>query len=59
MLGTKGIAAIRSGLQQLDVSPFWSSVAIGIGILLALELDVLRKFIETRIRVLRARQVNQ
>lgn len=59
LFGALIIATIRSGLQQLDVSPFWSSVAIGIGILLALELDVLRKHIETRIRTLRARQVNQ
>ncbi|MER8751996.1 ABC transporter permease [Mesorhizobium sp. M1050] len=59
LFGALVIATIRSGLQQLDVSPFWSSVAIGIGILLALELDVLRKHIETRIRTLRARQVSQ
>jgi ribose transport system permease protein len=59
LFGALIIATIRSGLQQLDVSPFWSSVAIGIGILMALELDVLRKHIENRIRTLRARQVNQ
>lgn len=59
LFGALIIATIRSGLQQLDVSPFWSPVAIGIGILLALELDVLRKRIEMRIRVLRARQINQ
>ena len=59
LFGALIIATIRSGLQQLDVSPFWSPVAIGIGILLALELDVLRKLIEMRIRVLRARQINQ
>ncbi|MER9020216.1 ABC transporter permease [Mesorhizobium sp. M0898] len=59
LFGALIIATIRSGLQQLDVSPFWSSVAIGVGILLALELDVLRKHIETRIRTLRARQVSQ
>lgn len=58
LFGALIIATIRSGLQQLDVSPFWSSVAIGIGILVALELDVLRKIIETRIRVIRARQIN-
>lgn len=58
LFGALIIATIRSGLQQLDVSPFWSSVAIGIGILVALELDVLRKIIETRIRVMRARQIN-
>ncbi|MER9119121.1 ABC transporter permease [Mesorhizobium sp. M0954] len=59
LFGALIIATIRSGLQQLDVSPFWSSVAIGIGILMALELDVLRKHIETRIRTLRARLVSQ
>lgn len=58
IFGALIIAVIRSGLQQLDVSPFWSSVAIGVGILVALELDVLRKRIETRIRSLRARQAN-
>ena len=59
LFGALIIATIRSGLQQLDVSPFWSPVAIGVGILLALELDVLRKRIEMRIRVIRARQINQ
>jgi len=58
LFGALIIATIRSGLQQLDVSPFWSPVAIGVGILLALELDVLRKRVETRIRVIRARQIN-
>ena len=58
IFGALIIAVIRGGLQQLDVSPFWSSVAIGIGILVALELDVVRKKIETKIRVLRARQAN-
>ena len=58
IFGALIIAVIRGGLQQLDVSPFWSSVAIGIGILVALELDVVRKKVETRIRVLRARQAN-
>ncbi len=59
LFGALIIATIRSGLQQLDVSPFWSPVAIGMGILLALELDVLRKHIETRIRTIRARQLNR
>lgn len=59
LFGALIIATIRGGLQQLDVSPFWSPVAIGIGILLALELDVLRKRVETKIRTLRSRQVNQ
>ena len=59
LFGALIIATIRSGLQQLDVSPFWSSVAIGIGILVALELDVARKKVETRIRVLRARSLTQ
>jgi ribose transport system permease protein len=58
LFGALIIATIRSGLQQLDVSPFWSPVSIGVGILLALELDVFRKRVETRIRVLRARQIN-
>lgn len=59
LFGALIIATIRSGLQQLDVSPFWSSVAIGAGILVALELDVVRRKVETRIRVRRAQQVNQ
>jgi ribose transport system permease protein len=59
IFGALIIAVIRGGLQQLDVSPFWSSVAIGIGILVALQLDVIRKKVETKIRVLRARQANR
>lgn len=58
LFGALIIATIRNGLQQLDVSPFWSPVAIGAGILVALELDVVRKRLETRIRVARARQIN-
>ena len=49
------IAVIRNGLDLLDVSPFWQAIAIGVLVILSLELDVLRGHLERRLRVSHAR----
>jgi ribose transport system permease protein len=55
ILGALIIGAIRNGLNLMNVSPFWEAIAIGVSILLALELDVLRRLVETRLRARAAR----
>ncbi len=50
VVGALILGVIRNGLDLLDVSPFWQSVAIGGVILVALELDALRAALEQRFR---------
>jgi ribose transport system permease protein len=45
------LGIIRNGLDLQDVNPFWQNVAIGCIVLVALELDVLRRALEERMRV--------
>jgi len=49
------IGVIRNGLNLLDVTPFWQSIAVGALVILSLELDVLRGQLEQRLRVAGAR----
>jgi ribose transport system permease protein len=48
------IGVIRNGLNLLDVTPFWQSIAIGTLVIASLELDVLRGRLEERLRVAHA-----
>jgi ribose transport system permease protein len=48
------IGVIRNGLNLLDVTPFWQSIAIGVLVIASLELDVLRGRLERRLRVAQA-----
>jgi ribose transport system permease protein len=48
------IAVMRNGLNLLDVEPFWQMVAIGVLVIVSLELDVLRGHLEERLRAGRA-----
>lgn len=57
LVGALIIGVIRNGLNLMSVSPFWEAIAIGISILAALELDVLRRHLENKLRVLAARAV--
>ncbi len=57
LFGALIIGAIRNGLELRSVSSYWEQVAIGICILLALELDVVRRKLETRLRSLQARSL--
>jgi ribose transport system permease protein len=59
LVGALIIGLIRNGLNLLDVSPFMQLIAVGLVILLAIELDVLRGRIETRLRVLHTNRESQ
>jgi ribose transport system permease protein len=48
------IGVLRNGLNLLDVTPFWQSIAIGILVIASLEIDVLRGRLEERLRVAQA-----
>jgi ribose transport system permease protein len=48
------IGVLRNGLNLLDVTPFWQSIAIGLLVIASLELDVLRGRLEERLRVAHA-----
>jgi ribose transport system permease protein len=49
------IGVIRNGLNLLDVTPFWQSIAIGLLVIASLEIDVVRGRLEERLRVAQAR----
>jgi ribose transport system permease protein len=55
LAGALIIGVIRNGLDLLDVSPFWQLIAIGVLVIVSLELDVLRGRLETRLRAAHAR----
>jgi len=54
LIGALVVGTIRNGLDLLDVSPFWQFIAIGCVVLIALELDVMRRRLEERLRASRA-----
>jgi ribose transport system permease protein len=43
LIGALVLAVLRNGLNQLQVSPFWQQVVIGVVIALAVLLDTLRR----------------
>ena len=54
LAGALIIGVLRNGLNLLDVTPFWQSIAIGVLVIASLELDVLRGRLEERLRVAQA-----
>lgn len=56
IVGALMIGVIRNGLALLNFSPFAEGVLVGITILLAVELDVLRRYVERRIRTLQTNE---
>jgi ribose transport system permease protein len=54
LIGALMIGVIRNGMNLLNVDAFIQPIVIGVVILLAVELDVVRGRIEQRLRVLRA-----
>jgi ribose transport system permease protein len=54
LAGALIIGVIRNGLDLLDVSPFWQLIAIGVLVIVSLELDVIRGRLETRLRAAQA-----
>ena len=57
LIGALIIGVIRNGLNLMSVSPFWEAIAIGASILFALELDVLRRYLEEKLRARVARSL--
>jgi len=53
------IGVIRNGLNLLDVTPFWQSIAIGTLVIVSLELDVLRGHLERRMRIAQTRSAER
>jgi ribose transport system permease protein len=54
IVGALILGVIRNGLNLLDVDPFWQLVAIGAVILVSIEMDVLRGWLEQRFRTAQA-----
>jgi ribose transport system permease protein len=54
LIGALMIGVIRNGMNLLNVDAFLQPIVIGVVILLAVELDVLRGRLEQRLRVLQA-----
>ncbi len=50
LAGALIIGVIRNGLDLLGVSPFWQLIAVGVLVIVSLELDVLRGRLESRLR---------
>jgi ribose transport system permease protein len=50
LAGALIIGVIRNGLDLLGVSPFWQLIAVGVLVIVSLELDVLRTRLERRLR---------
>jgi ribose transport system permease protein len=55
LAGALIIGVIRNGLDLLGVSPFWQLIAVGVLVIVSLELDVVRGRLETRLRAAQAR----
>jgi ribose transport system permease protein len=54
LIGAVMIGVIRNALNLLDVDVFFQMIAIGLVIVLAVEADVLRNFLEARARTIQA-----
>lgn len=54
LVGAVMIGVIRNALNLLNVDVFFQMIAIGLVIVLAVEADVLRTYLEARVRVLQA-----
>ncbi|HEY6886623.1 MAG TPA: ABC transporter permease [Solirubrobacter sp.] len=50
LAGALIIGVIRNGLDLLGVSPFWQLIAVGVLVIVSLELDVVRGRLEQRLR---------
>jgi ribose transport system permease protein len=54
VVGALIIGLIRNGLNLLNVTPFYQQMAVGSLILVAIQLDVIRARLETRLQVVRS-----
>jgi len=56
LVGALIIGVIKNGLDLLGVEPFYQTVAIGLLILVALQIDMVRGRLETKLRAMQARE---
>jgi len=56
LVGALTLGVIRNGLDLLGISPFTQYAVVGVTILFAVELDVLRAQLERRVRTLQANE---
>ncbi len=54
LAGALTLTVITNGLDLLSVSPYYQAIVFGVLIVVALELDVIRGYVETRMRVVRS-----
>lgn len=54
MVGALILGVIQNGLNLLNVDPSWQYIALGVVVVLAVELDVLRQRLETRMKSVQA-----
>ncbi len=59
LVGALILGTIRNGLDLLGVSPYMQQVAVGVIVLAALELDVIRRRLEERVKRLTALEVER
>lgn len=53
VVGALTITVITNGLQLLNVSGHWQQIAIGVSILVAVQLNVMRERFESRLRIMK------
>lgn len=56
MIGALILGVIQNGLNLLNVDPAWQYIALGTVIVLAVEIDVLRGYLESRLRTIRTEE---
>jgi ribose transport system permease protein len=56
LIGALTIAVIRNSLDLLDVTPFIQLIVVGLVVIVAVELDVFRGWLESRLRVMHAEE---
>lgn len=56
LVGALILGVIQNGLNLLNVSSNWQYVALGVVVLVAVELDVVRVYLEGRMRVIRTEE---
>ena len=54
LVGALVIGVIRNGMNLLNVDSFFQPIVIGVVIVVAVEADVLRGYLEDRFRVMQA-----
>lgn len=56
LVGAVILGVIKNGLNLLNVDSSWQYIALGVVILIAVELDVVRRWLETNLRVIRTEE---